>query len=1003
MRPLPAAAEPRGKRTPQGFGAVTDLSRSPRFTAISAASWLAARRARSGWRILLAVVIDMLVVVILVCVIPIYTNLLTALALQSQLSALSIGGRNVDVTIVHTHLTGELQSQEQQIVTTLAHSTLARFAPDPPTNYLVAAPQLMTQRNYSPPANLTQIQFDAYQNHQLLPHIRLLSGEPLPASSAAQDYPPALVTQQMTQVDSVQVGDLLTVLSGQYFQQTFLTVRVVGVWAPRDVNDPFWNGHSFLSLPQFDSDPFIFPVLVPPSMLAPMLSSLSQAIVTQHWTFTTRVSTLTPADIPAVTTGLTHFRTGLAAALARKNYIVSVLTITGLDKTLTAVAEQQRRFALPVESVGALTVGAALLLLALVAHLFVDRDRALIATVRSRGASGGQILGAYMALITAAGAFATLVGAMFALYLAPQFVQHIVSPAALRGASVSSAYLTSLVKPTEVVVPALTCLLLAIGICFWVGLNTLQSNIRSLALSEVDGSAGPFWQRFYLDLMLAAVCAFGYLDLTYYGSAQVQSAVSQTTPSPLLVATPLLLLLTVILLLLRVFPLVATLWLRIATRRRGPTGILATMRLTRGSTQVTLQSLIAMLAIGVIVLAVTYDVTVQQNAMKQAAYQAGADVRLVESQPETPGADALIRSRIAQLPGHTAVSSAYRGVLHTSAFWNVLGSTQGGAGLLAIDPHTWQNALAAEAWQPGDASEPLSSLMAKMAAHELAAPASTHAGASDHPLWVIVSRDFAQSQHHKVGDTFTLILPDSTTQSAYVVIGAIVNDFPTLNTTGSNAGFVVADESDFLAALRAQPGASSAAIGPNEYWLRSSESDAFAVEALRQALQLDATTIIARQSLEAAILDTPALIGLRALLIFAAVAIGLLTVLAAGLQTTLDVGQRWTQMMTLRALGLSRIQLIVVLIGERFFAALFGIAGGLVAGWALTITTLPYLQVSNSSATLQEATDVSVATNPWLLALIIFALVGAMLLETATLSIRAARSPISLRTLAGKG
>lgn len=982
---LPHAASPVGRQ------AALRSSTSP-----FAALWLALLRVRSGWRILLAIAANVLLAVTLLCAVPLYTNLFAAIELHAQLAQQPAGGTNVDVTITQTHLSTALQLREEQTVTSLARTTLSLFAPTAPSNFLVAGPLRMTSRNgFAPKAN-TQVQFAAYGGGQFLSHIRLLAGSLLPTSPAAQasdGVPLALVTQQMTEVDGIQVGDRLSISGPSFFEEQALIVQVAGVWVPRNPADPYWNGRSFVSSPQHDSEPFVFPVLLAPTMLAPTLSQLDSAIVTQHWTFFTQTSAITLAQMPAIADALTQFRTHLAVAMANTSFVVSILTITGLDKVLAAVTTQQQRYALAFDAVGALVLGIALVVLAVVVHVFVARDRAMLATARFRGASILQLAGSYIMVTTIAGALATLPGVMLALWLAPEIIVHFVSPAALPDTPAASAYIARELHPGQIVAPALFCLLFAIAICCWTAASTLRGDIHALAattLASGTGAARPFWQRLYLDVFLAVLCAAGYLDLTYYGAAQL-------APSPLLVSVPLLMLLAVALLLLRLFPLVTIFWTRIAIRSRGAMALLSSSQLARGRTSAALQALVVMLAIGLATLAAMYDANAQQGAASLAAHQAGADIRLVEQTTQTSAADVLVRAQLARLPGMSGVTPVYRGSVYTQVYWNVAGAALDAVDTLAIDPRSWAT-ISGDTWQSSYASVSLASLMATMRAHEPTSPRDVaQAGTADAPLWVIVSHSFAQTQGRKPGDIFSMVLPNSYTHFSSFIVGAIVNDFPTLDPAHRPGGFIVADQRSFFAAMAAHSEANDAAIGPNEYWLHTSGNKDTLAALQRQQAELGVATIISRDALAAAIFSMPSLVGMRTLLLASVATIGLLTLLALGLQTALDTRQRRRQLLAMRAIGVSRPQVVGLLLLERAITMLFGVCGGLLAGVVVIALTLPYLTAAEpASAASREALVRALLTYPQPCALTIGPLVGLLLLAHVIISLRAARAPINL-------
>lgn len=963
------------------------------FGAPFSALWLGMHLARNGWRYLLVVALNLSLVVMLFCANALYTTFLTSLALQQQLHAQPSGGVNVDVTVTHTHISSSDQRQEDQAVTTLARSTLAAFAPTPPTGFLTVAPLLLGGVNDVGPGAFTMVQFEAYDNAQLLPHITLVAGTSAQASDDPH-LPNVLITQQMAQVDSVRPGDILSVRGGAFFDAPELTVRVAGVWVPRDATDPFWNGRSFRSEPIHDTDPFVFVVLAPKDALAPLLDG-AQAITTQHWIFQTQTRTITPSSVEDIDKRLIDFRSGLAVALSGHSGIVGMRTITGLDTLLNTVLRQRQQFALSTESVGVLALGAALLILVLVTQLFVERERGLLATIRSRGASATQIIGAYLLLTAFVGCLSAFVGVALMTQFAPDLFLRFVATSAAQGAGATTGYLASQIDLLALIAPAAACVLVAVAISGWTAFNALRSNVRAIALAAGAEHTQPFWQRLKLDIFLALLCVVGYLDLAYYHGADALPSGVNGAPSPLLVAAPLMLLVAATLLLLRIFPLTARLWASLASRGRGATGLLASVRLTRGQTQVALQPLLLMLAIGVLALTVTYQVSAQQIAAAQSAYQVGADVRLIERATEAPQGDALIRSRLARLSSLVAATSAYRGVSHSSAFWNVVSVPQDAVDTLAIDPQTFDNVTGAMSWRSPYAKTSLADLMAAMASHERRAAASAAPiGSQANPIWAIVSQRFAQIHDRKLGQVVKLLLPDNVTQFTYFTVGAIVSDFPTMHTPGASGSFMITDEHSLFTAIGLQNEQRNVSPGPNEYWLRGGADLPSAVEG--QAGPLDVDRLVVRQRMEADLLAVPSLVGLRTLMVFGAAAIGLLTALATTMQTALDTQQREPELQAMRALGVSKGQLEASLICERLFTALFGVVGGALTGWALAATTLPYLPMPGEAPGRLPALSGALLLP---LAAAVGLLVGLLALHGVLVSVRAARRPINLRLL----
>src|SRR6185437_16687788 len=91
----------------------------------------------------------------------------------------------------------------------------------------------------------------------------------------------------------------------------------------------------------------------------------------------------------------------------------------------------------------------------------------------------------------------------------------------------------------------------------------------------------PFWRRAYLDVGLALLCLVGYLDLSQFGGTTARLELGDQANSPLLLLTPALLLLAGGLLLLRLVPLASRVGMRLASRGRGLTTLLAFTQIER--------------------------------------------------------------------------------------------------------------------------------------------------------------------------------------------------------------------------------------------------------------------------------------------------------------------------------------------------------------------------------------------------------------------------------------
>jgi hypothetical protein len=442
------------------------------------------------------------------------------------------------------------------------------------------------------------------------------------------------------------------------------------------------------------------------------------------------------------------------------------------------------------------------------------------------------------------------------------------------------------------------------------------------------------------------ICVLAYVELGQLGSLEGRAALGPGTNSPLLLAAPSLLLLAGGLLILRLFPLAVAAGAWLAARGRGATTMLALTQLTRGASGPGRLTLLLALTVGLGISALVFDATLARNAADRAAYQTGADLRLVETGTLQDGFDLNTRHELAGLPGVQAVTPVFRGFASVSAQASFQQTD-----LLAVDPDSWGRVGGATFWRSEYASVPLTTLMAQMRAHQWTSapyePAGITVGDATHPIWAIVSRSFATGLGLQVGDDLALGLSNAAQETTQFRVGAIVEDFPTSYATRSPGGAVVIDF-DVLTSVRASP-----AFGPDEYWLKVT-SDAVQRAALQRALALVGPSLIVNQVIDRRTLQTqiesnPLQAGMRGLLLAGALAAIALAVLASLAQAALTVRQRTVQFAVLRTLGMGSRQLLGVLLWEQAIVYAGALVGGTAVGLVLALATVPFLQFSDTS------------------------------------------------------
>lgn len=923
------------------------------------------RASHTRW-LLLVVALGIIVADVLICTVPLYNTLVSDLQLQNAITRADSVQHNMQVTV---RTTGVSQSVGQKIASAVqseADQYLSSFTTPHPTAYVTSSPFFMYQRLDL--ARLTlyggaTIRMNAFDYAELRPYLHFIQGAPpqtIQQKASTGKRVQIMITREMADAEGIKVGQAITLQTISTGLSANVTATVSGIFEPINENDPFWNGFTFKAVqPTNDFQPTIYPLFTTTDSFYSTLSGAqtnpeddSDFGTTLSWIYHTNLNQITAANMADVANDVTTFRSRIFGNLGHQ---YSVDTFGGLDKIIASAQQQLELVALPLYVIAAQIVGLALLFVAAMAALLIEQQSEEIATLKSRGASGAQMLGIFTTQSTVLGLLAALAGPFLAVALALLVIHWFLPGATLAGASapgvtgftsaITSAYLARIAQPALVLVPAIIGAVLGIAVITLYTLQTARLDMLALRREASRPTRRPFWSRTYLDVGLALLCIAGYLELGRFGSAQTRLNLGASANSPLLLLAPSLLLLAGGLMLLRLIPLAARAGARLASRGRGFTSMLTFAQIERTPDRYARMTLLLILAVGLGLFALTFEASLTQNIQDRTAYAAGADVRLTANRHMSASQISSYLTFLKTLPGVLGVTPLYR----TS------GSTPVTLGdhpveVLGVDSTTFAGIANARSWRADYAAQPLPDLMSQLAAHRV--PTQSAFDTSKHPLSVLVSETLAQQLKLRVGDRFQLSASLALINPPTLIVSAIVHEFPTLYPTATAGGFLVMDLRDLEYAAATQPNANAnTQISPNEFWLRTTSNPA-EQRALLQALnhkQSDVTLASVesyQQDLQLAE-DNPVTGGMSGLLVIGAFTAAFLAVLGSLVQAILAARQRTTQFAIFRTLGMANRQLAGLLLGEQTFVYLFGLVGGTLLGLLLTSATTPFLTYSD--------------------------------------------------------
>ncbi|HEY1387736.1 MAG TPA: FtsX-like permease family protein [Ktedonobacterales bacterium] len=938
------------------------------------------RVSHTRW-LLLVVAIGILVADVLISTVPLYNTIVPNMQLQNAMARSDTLQRNMQV-VMSTSIVNRARSEGiSHAVQSLADSYLAPFSAPHPTVYLNSSLLSLDQagaHKFGGLNNTAQAHLQGFDFAALRPYLHILQGVPPQTPSAADVGQPiqVMVTREMADDWHLSVGDpvMLSALTRQVFSggdpvRTDVKGTVTAIFEPINAQDPFWNDLTFDNPSASNASasyvPPIYPILTTTDSFFSALAHdqpENGVSMTQTWVYYADLNRITTDNMADVANGVIAFRSQVAVQIQdtpspssgngpRYNFTRdSVLMLGHLDQIIQGAQKQLSLILLPLYVIAAQVVGVALLFVAAMAALLIEQQSQQIATLKSRGISGIQLLGIFTTQSALLGLVAAVASPFLAVALALLVIRLFLPEAisASGGGSVSDgasliSYITRVATPSLVILPALVGAALAIAVVTISALRTARLDVLAFRREMARPSRHPFWRRAYLDVALALLCLVGYLDLSLFGGTNARLELGNQANSPLLLLTPALLLLAGGLLLLRVVPLAARLGSRFASRGRGLTALLAFAQIERSPTRYARMTLLLVLAVGLGLFALTFDASLTRNVQDRTAYAAGADFRLMTTLPIAVNNTDSYLAQLRKLPSVVAATPLLRTVGRTSLD---LGGQP--AEVLGVDAPTFAGAINPHAWRDDYASQPLAALMRQLTPSSVADPATIGTGA--HPLRALVSATFAQQLHLRVGDRIQLGLPDIESDAPTFLVSAIIQEFPSLYPTRAPGGFVVADLDDLDATIAARA-VSGTLIGPNEFWVRSSPG---ASATTRQALDrghfnLSLNTVDDYQQDLRQAEDNPVTGGMRGLLLIGAVTAALLAVLGSLAQAVMSARQRTTQFAIFRTLGMANRQLTGLLLSEQMVVYLFGLVGGTLLGLVLTTATTPYLTFSDTA------------------------------------------------------
>lgn len=586
------------------------------------------KRSRADWPVVLASWVLLASALALLAAGTLYTDAVTLAGLHRELEAAPPADRSV---IVRTQILADRLDGADNAVVPELERVLAPTGGDI-VRVLRSSPYAAADAAAGSVTDLTL--FAAYEGIE--DHATLTEGAWATAGAAPIQ---ATLSEGAAAALGVRAGDTLRLVS-RLDASRLVDVAITGVWRP-DPADPWWMGEPLALSGSEEGGSFTThgPLVVAADDL--VTGALAQPLDAQ-WRAIPALAGFTPANVDEVAAVTASAEERINAALPFTN---RAQVLTKLPQILASVDRSvlvtQAGILLLLVQFGVLAAYA----IVLVAALLLERRRTETALLRARG--GG--LSHLVAMSLGEALLVTVPAVIAAPWLAALLVQAVRLNPALEGVGLEPP----LPGPSTFAVAAMGGLVALLALTIPTVASAVNIAGVRAAVGRQVGRTLP--QRLGLDLVLVLVAIIALAQLRLYGAPITRNARGALGVDPLLVAAPAIGLLAGAVIAIRLVPRLAELMERVLARGRGLVPALAGRQIARRPLRYTRAALLLILAAALGTFASAHAATWTRSQADQAAYAAGADVRL-QPGPRSAIPAASLGGAIRAVPGVTAAT-----------------------------------------------------------------------------------------------------------------------------------------------------------------------------------------------------------------------------------------------------------------------------------------------------------------------------------------------------------
>ena len=911
-----------------------------RAAALPAAVTLAVWQLRQTWGLLLVTGAGIVAAVMLVCAVPLYSEIAMSAGLRGVLTA---SAQTTDIVVSSTskQVAAPIIMKATQ---SLDHKLQKNLGPYLGTSeFSIETKDLLV--NPATPVHGSHITkfigLISAPIAQAPAHLKLLQGR-LP-SEQSDSIEVALLPEAANSLH-VTVGSVFTIsitfidANQDVFNQV-VPLHVVGIFTLLSNADPFWHGNDFTNFAPSD---FVITHkgLVSNTTLLTFFTHLCSAAAAKgqffysapslYWYYHLDPERISITDLNAIINGVNTVKldTSNDPQFDASPFLQDTVPYQQsdiLDQYLSRSSVAQ----LPVACLLLLMLGLVLFFVSMIADLLVDRQAAEIALLHSRGASRRQIFSSLVVQSVGVGLIALVAGPLLAIWLVRVVAQHSLATSDQSAINLISNNVFQAAwglggYAIIAVVATLLAMVLAIH-------QAMGRDILAIRREAARSTRIPLWQRLNLDIIATVVALTGYAFSIYLTNAGILDAhLRLLLLSPLTLLESAFLLIAIILLFLRFFPRILQFGTWLATRGRSAAPTLALAQMARTPRQPVRMTLLLTLASAFAFFTLIFTASQSQRILDVAAYQGGADFSgSISNAILTQG----------QFNEATTAYSNIHGVTATSLGYTTPATV--GSGLLgmpvnftAVDANTFaQTAI----WTSQDSTQPLPSLMAQLRA--LRPSVLTHKAVP-----AFVDATGWNALHLTPGANFILNFGsgDSNNLVNFTAVAA-VHHIPT--SADTIAPGILVDYWSYVKVYTKNYASTNFIVPLNYIWLRSRD-DTAALTSIRKTLSqgdLQLEPLFDRRAMVDTLYHEPLYLSLTGVLALGATTALLLALFGNLIASWISTRSRLTNFAILRAIGATPRQVASTLTWEMAIIYATAIVLGVVFGTIFSLLVIPGL------------------------------------------------------------